>query len=120
VLVQSGVDSVSAGSVAAAHIIALSRGVVNTSLETNGGMKWQVSMEGWKAHMNGRRHVAAVTRKHRSIGCDHTSFFGATIRHRPFVTPYQAANEVGSDKDGKAPLSWMSAFLLVGSGDTWM
>jgi hypothetical protein len=48
VLAQSGVDGVSAGSVAAAHIIALSRGVVNTSLETNGGMKWQVSMEGWK------------------------------------------------------------------------
>ena len=47
-------------------------------------------------------------------------FFGATIRHRPFVTPYQAANEVGNDKNGKAPLSRMSAFPLVGSGDTWM
>jgi hypothetical protein len=35
---QSGVESGVAGSEAAAHIIALSRGVVNTSLETNGGM----------------------------------------------------------------------------------
>ena len=42
-IAQSGVDSGVAGSVTAAHVIALSRGVVNTSLETNGGMRWQVS-----------------------------------------------------------------------------